>query len=64
MKLSAGDVELDPRERFLIAEALFIAAKVIRLKAGELGSSNAAEMERLLFCWFTPEERATYLPSD
>ena len=34
--------------RFLIAEALFIAAKLIRLRCGMLGCANAAEMERLL----------------
>ena len=64
MKLSADGEEIEPRERFLVAEALYIAAKLIRLHSGVLGCANAVEMERLLSRWFTAEERSTYLPSD
>ena len=63
-KLSADGEEIDPRERFLVAEALFIAAKLIRLHSGVLGCANVAEMECLLERWFTAEERAVYLPAD
>ena len=64
MKLSADGEEIDPRERFLVAEALYIAAKLIRLRSGVLGCANAAEMEQLLSRWFTAEERAAYIPAD
>ena len=64
MKLSADGEEIDPRVRFLVAEALYIAAKLIRIQSGALGCANAWEMESLLERWFTAEQRATYLPSD
>jgi len=52
MKLSADDVELDMRERYLVAQALFIAAAVL----AERAPSNAEQMETLLNRWFTQNE--------
>ena len=61
MKLSADDVELDPRERYLVAQALVIAARVLRSDP-QGAHSNALGMETMLAAWFTPGERAVAAP--
>jgi len=54
-----ADDEITVRARYLIAEALLIAAAELRKRHGGQ-SSNAPDMERLLWSFFTRDELLSF----